>query len=334
MEHTGGAARTTHGGGEGERGGHGAAGQDGRVFRPLHQTCRTGGMFPGRYMPKTCRTGLGKGAGVCGMPACPVRRNSGGRFRPERPFRARQGFCGRAFSSIMEAAHTVKRKRAMRKHIRLLVMLMVITVWGAALQARAAEISDIHLHDGWAALVLSTGKEDAVRLCTGKDNLLLVLDLYPSSSGKSVGGYRMTLLEPAAGSISTEAKAFFPMTMKGRIHVDGGTVRPARLHYTLEGQVAAARIEMDISRAFLREAEKSSLLRMDIGRDERHFFPVEFSLRGFAAAHRQAMSLVTKVRPRRLGQKEAFGEEEFASLIISRSWEKKARRDLPRNTAR
>ena len=73
---------------------------------------------------------------------------------------------------------------------------------------------------------------------------------------------------------------------------------------------------------------------MDIGRDERHFFPVEFSLRGFVAAHRQAMSLVTKVRPRRLGQKEAFGEEEFASLIISRSWEKKARRDLPRNTAR
>lgn len=221
----------------------------------------------------------------------------------------------------------------MTKHIRVLVMLLIISAWGAALQARAAEISDIHLHDGWAALVLSGGKEDAVRLCTGNDNLLLVLDLYPAPSGKSVGGYRMTLLEQAAGSMSTEAKAFFPMTMNGRIHVDGGTARPARFHYTLEGQVAAARAEGEVSPAFLREAEKGSMLRMDIGMDEQHFFSVEFSLRGFAAAHRQAVNLVSRVRPRRLGQEEAFGEEEFVSLILSRSWEKKAR-DLPLNTAK
>ncbi|HJD97213.1 hypothetical protein [Mailhella massiliensis] len=216
----------------------------------------------------------------------------------------------------------------MRKRIWALAALTAIYVCGAALQAGAAELLDMQIHGQWAAGVVSAGKEDAVRLCTGEGAVLLVLDMYPAPSGKGPGSCRMTLLERAMGSMGTEAKAMFPLTLNGRIYLDGGAIRKARFHYALEGQVAVARIEGDFSDAFWKEAERRPMLRMEIGWDERHVFLLNFFLDGFRAARRHGERLVEKVRPRRPGQEDAFGEEEFLSLILSRSWEKGARREF------
>ena len=216
----------------------------------------------------------------------------------------------------------------MRKSIWVLAALTVIFLCSAALQAGAAEIRDMRIHEQWAAGVVSAGKEDMVRLCTGEGSVLLVLDMYPAPSGKGAGICRMKLLERAAGSISTEAKAMFPLTMNGRIYLEGGAMRKARFHYTLEGNVAAARIEGDFSESFWKEAERRPMLGMEIGWDEQHVVSMNFSLKGFREARRHGERLVEKVRPRRPGQEDAFGEEEFLSLILSRSWEKGARREF------